>query len=85
MEPIGAVGVVGGAVFVVVVISIFLGERAFDNSEEGGSAASSSIDPCAGCKAARRFWKKLKWWKKAAYAAWWAYKKAQCMASGCAF
>lgn len=75
-------GWVGGVVVVIVVVSILAGEA--DNSSSGGSGSTDDDGKeCEGCRKDRRWYDDLPWYKKSAYAAWFAYKKLQCNASGC--
>ena len=71
-------------VIVVVAFSILAGES--DSTRSGNSdGVDQGSQKCGGCKRARHWYAALPRWKKAAYGAWFAYKKVQCNASACAF
>jgi hypothetical protein len=71
-------------VVVAVVVSILAGENDSTSSGNSGGVDQDGAT-CQGCKNAAKWYRSLPWYKKAAYAAWWAYKKVQCAASGCSF
>ncbi len=76
--------IVVGVVVVVVVASTLAGEA--DSTTSGNSSGvDQDGQKCEGCKSAKAWYNKLPGWKKAVYAAWYAYKKLQCNASGCPF
>ena len=78
------VGIVGAIVFVVVVASIFDGEKELRDSGNSGGVDQNG-QKCDGCRDAKRKWNSWSRWKKARRFAWYLYKKAQCNLSGCPF
>jgi hypothetical protein len=77
--------VMGWIVAVVAVVVVSIATAEYDNSQSGGSGGGvdQGTDKCAGCRSDKQWYNSLPWYKKGAYAAWWAYKKVQCNASGC--
>jgi len=69
---------------IVVAVSILAGES--DSTNSGNSdGVDQGGQKCGGCRRARQWYNDLPGWKKAAYGAWFAYKKVQCNVSACAF